>query len=105
MAVSDWDDKFMGFIKNAGEHMKKVGQEAKAVASSVVGEAQDMVNQAKDPETKKKAQAKLDEVTNWSKKWLGDTADKVSGALKSGVASTSNTAATLVDDPNKPKSS
>jgi hypothetical protein len=80
MANSKWEEQFKGFMRRAGEDLKRVGEDIR-------GEAQRLVVEMKDPDRQQRMKAGLREFSHWAKKTAEDVADLVEkGAQKAEAA-------------------
>ena len=73
-AGSDWDSKFKGFLKKAGDDFKRA-------ATDVKKEAERLMKEVKDPERQAKVREGVQEASVWAKK----TAEQLASLVEVGV--------------------
>lgn len=99
---SEWDAKFKGFLKKAGEDFKRA-------AGDVKKEAERLMKEAQDPERQAKVRAGVQEASVWARKTaeqlatlMEDGVKQAEGALAQVASRIKTTATQPVDDTPAP---
>jgi hypothetical protein len=75
MPEKSWDAQLMGYLKKAGDDLKRTGEEFR-------GEAQRLLREVQKPENQARVKENLRELGVWAKKTASEVAVQVDAAVK-----------------------
>lgn len=94
---SDWDSKFKGFLKKAGDDFKRA-------ATDVKKEAERLMKEVKDPERQARVREGVQEASVWAKKTAEQLASLVEVGVKQAEGALSEVSKQLKTAPAEPSS-
>ncbi|MDP3502428.1 MAG: transcriptional regulator [Myxococcales bacterium] len=96
-AGADWDSKFKGFLKKAGDDFKRA-------ATDVKKEAERLMKEVKDPERQAKVREGVQEASVWAKKTAEQLASLVEVGVKQAEGALSEVSKQFKTAPGEPSS-